>query len=41
MSKWFVIRADADRNIGYGHMMRCLAFAEWAVQYNIQAIIRN
>lgn len=33
MSNWFVIRADSGPDIGIGHVMRCLAFAEWLSEF--------
>jgi UDP-2,4-diacetamido-2,4,6-trideoxy-beta-L-altropyranose hydrolase len=36
---YFVIRADSSQNIGLGHVLRCLAFAEWAVKDNLKAIL--
>jgi UDP-2,4-diacetamido-2,4,6-trideoxy-beta-L-altropyranose hydrolase len=39
MNNWFVIRADASVQIGIGHLMRCLAFSEWATTYNLTPVV--
>jgi len=39
LNNWFVIRADIVQHIGIGHAMRCLAFAEWAVDLSIKPIL--
>ena len=39
MKNWFVIRADANLTIGIGHIMRCLAIAEWALDYGLTAVL--
>jgi len=39
MKHWFVLRADASVEIGIGHVMRCLALAEWALDYNLTAVL--
>jgi UDP-2,4-diacetamido-2,4,6-trideoxy-beta-L-altropyranose hydrolase len=39
LNNWFVIRADCAEHIGIGHAMRCLAFAEWAVDLSIKPIL--
>ncbi|NQY86538.1 MAG: UDP-2,4-diacetamido-2,4,6-trideoxy-beta-L-altropyranose hydrolase [Colwellia sp.] len=39
MKPWFVIRADAGLNIGIGHIMRCMALAEWALDYDLTAVL--
>jgi len=39
LNNWFIIRADFAEHIGIGHAMRCLAFAEWAVELSIKPIL--
>lgn len=36
---WIVIRTDSSEEIGIGHAMRCLAFAEWCDEQLIQIIM--
>jgi UDP-2,4-diacetamido-2,4,6-trideoxy-beta-L-altropyranose hydrolase len=39
---WFVIRADAAEHIGIGHVMRCLALAEWALTlFGMRAVLAS
>lgn len=37
--RWFVVRADANPKIGIGHVMRCLALAEWAKDLGIDVVL--
>jgi UDP-2,4-diacetamido-2,4,6-trideoxy-beta-L-altropyranose hydrolase len=37
--RWFVIRADANPEIGIGHVMRCLALAEWAKDSGVDVVL--
>lgn len=39
MTNWFVIRADANEQIGIGHVMRCLALAEWLIDYQYKPVL--
>ena len=36
---WFIIRADANTEIGIGHVIRCLALAEWLLDINIKPVL--
>jgi UDP-2,4-diacetamido-2,4,6-trideoxy-beta-L-altropyranose hydrolase len=39
MKNWFIIRADANVTIGIGHIMRCLALVEWALDYDLTGVL--
>ncbi|WP_186297293.1 UDP-2,4-diacetamido-2,4,6-trideoxy-beta-L-altropyranose hydrolase [Shewanella algae] len=39
MSNWFAIRCDATEQIGIGHAMRALAFAEWAKEFGLKPVL--
>ena len=39
MFDWFILRADANKEIGIGHVMRCLALAEWLYSKNIRPLL--